>query len=301
MRFSGHETFSIREGWLYKGLSVLNEEPDLFEKPLPHDHLGVGSNMGKSIKHWLAAAGLAVRKETLGRSRSKKLVVSEFGNLVLAEDPYFNRLATWCFVHVNLVKSEESTGSWEWFFHSCGETVFSRNEVAEQLGQWANFGAAKPPSATTLQKDLNCLLASYAQRIPSDHLDPEEAMDCPLWDLGLLAFYRGSQSFRANRGVKKLAGEVIGYALASAIEDDPDRDKRGRRQITFEEASTAKGGPGKCFLMGPSSLYEAVSAAIANNPKCGLQIESQAGQRMIKIDNRSPIEWVKAYYERAGE
>lgn len=301
MRFSGHETFAIREGWLYKGLSSLKATPGLFENPLPHDQLGVGSNMGKSIKHWLAATGLAERHESQGRSRGKRIEVSAFGDLVLDRDPYFNELATWAFVHVNLVNSEETTGAWEWFFRHCGESVFSRNDASELLSQWAKFAAPKLPSATTLQKDLNCLLASYAQRIPSDNLDPEEAMDCPLWDLGLLAFYRGSQSFRANRSAKDLPGEVIGYALASSVDADENLDRRRFRQISFENACTAQGGPGSSFLLGPSSLYETVSKAISNNPKCGLQIDSQAGQRIIKFKAWTPLEWAKTYYDSVGD
>lgn len=28
MRFGGHETFPVREGWLHKGLKLVVEEPD---------------------------------------------------------------------------------------------------------------------------------------------------------------------------------------------------------------------------------------------------------------------------------
>ena len=64
MRFGGHETFHIREGWLHKGVKLLLEDP----KKLVHEHaadwLGVGNNMAKSIRHWLVATGLASRSGT---------------------------------------------------------------------------------------------------------------------------------------------------------------------------------------------------------------------------------------------
>jgi hypothetical protein len=53
MRFGGHETFAIREGWLHKGLRLLADEPHLLADDHAADWLGVGRNMAKSIRHWL--------------------------------------------------------------------------------------------------------------------------------------------------------------------------------------------------------------------------------------------------------
>jgi hypothetical protein len=51
MRFGGHETFAIREGWLHKGLMLLANHPARVDDNHVADWLGVGRNMGKSIKH----------------------------------------------------------------------------------------------------------------------------------------------------------------------------------------------------------------------------------------------------------
>ena len=59
MRFSGHETFPVRDGWLHKGLKLLIDAPDVLHDKYAADHLGVGNNMAKSIRHWLLATGLA--------------------------------------------------------------------------------------------------------------------------------------------------------------------------------------------------------------------------------------------------
>ncbi len=50
MRFGGHETFPIREGWLNKGLRLLVEDPIKMTDEYYADWLGVGRNMGKAIK-----------------------------------------------------------------------------------------------------------------------------------------------------------------------------------------------------------------------------------------------------------
>ena len=61
MKFSGHETFAIREGWLHKGLKLLIEEPKKLYDEYVADFLGVGKNMSRSIRHWLEVTGLAER------------------------------------------------------------------------------------------------------------------------------------------------------------------------------------------------------------------------------------------------
>jgi hypothetical protein len=298
MRFSGHETFAIREGWLYKGISALSETPNFFNDPYPADRLGVGNNMGKSIKHWLLSAGLAERAGGEGRKRGREIVLSKFGALVLKHDPYFNSLATWCFIHINLVHSDETTACWNWFLTNCADSIFARSDAQEQFHRWAKYEASRQPSPTTLHKDLNCFLASYAQKVPPEKSDAEEATDCPLWELGLITYYRGSQRFRANRGFKPVPAHAIGFALSSSV---PQNDNRKKEEISFEDAAALNGGPGKSFLMGPGALYECVDHAVTHETKCPISIGSQVGQRTIIYNNIAPYDWAEAYYTLKGQ
>lgn len=57
MKFGGHETFPVREGWLHKGLKLVVEEPEKLVDEHVADWLGVGRNMAKSIRYWLQATG----------------------------------------------------------------------------------------------------------------------------------------------------------------------------------------------------------------------------------------------------
>ena len=67
MGFGGHETFSIREGWLHRGLQLLKEDPERLLDEYAADWLGVGRNMAKSIRYWLAATGIADANSSPGR------------------------------------------------------------------------------------------------------------------------------------------------------------------------------------------------------------------------------------------
>ena len=57
-RLKGHESFTLREGWLTKGLNAVHENPRVFSESSGADALGVGTNMAKSIRYWLRTAGL---------------------------------------------------------------------------------------------------------------------------------------------------------------------------------------------------------------------------------------------------
>src|SRR5262249_29758269 len=51
-KFSGHQTFVFRYGWLEKGGRGVNECPTLFSEDDALVRLGVGKNMVSSIQHW---------------------------------------------------------------------------------------------------------------------------------------------------------------------------------------------------------------------------------------------------------
>lgn len=89
MKFSGHETFPVREGWLHKGMKLLSEEPEQFLNEEVADLLGVGRNMAKAIRHWLLVTGLASATGNELRGRASLLHLTELGQLVWAHDPYF--------------------------------------------------------------------------------------------------------------------------------------------------------------------------------------------------------------------
>ena len=57
-KFSGHQTFVFRFGWLEKGVRGVNEHPDLFSREDALVLLGVGKNMVESIRYWCSVTQL---------------------------------------------------------------------------------------------------------------------------------------------------------------------------------------------------------------------------------------------------
>jgi len=116
MRFGGHETFAIREGWFAKIIGALQDCPDIFISDYPEDYLGVGRNMAKSMKHWMVATGVAHRHGA-GRNITG-YSLSPFGKLISDYDPHFMTRSVWQMIHVNLVNNPEHAATLK--LHRCG-------------------------------------------------------------------------------------------------------------------------------------------------------------------------------------
>jgi len=294
VRFGGHETFAIREGWLHKGLRLLQENSEIFTQDDVADHLGVGRNMGKAIRHWLLATQLAEPAPESISGKRALLQMTELGRTVWKLDPYFLSEGTWWILHVNLVNNPAFAASWAWFFNSFGHDRFDRAVCVESLKRQIEMKTKKPPSASTLDRDLGCMLASYARTIPNTHDDPEDGADCPFRDLGLLSFFKTSGYYQIHHEVKPIPPEVLGYAISKCFEHTSGGARAS--DISITDAARKPGGPGRCFALTPETLFEVASRAESLSDNGAIQISGMAGDRVIRVKQQSPLDWVIAHY-----
>lgn len=297
MKFGGHETFAIREGWLHKGLKLLRESPERLHDPHVADWLGVGRNMGKSIKHWLLATGLATVSGGVGKNFH--LVVTPLGELIADRDPYFIQVGTWWALHVELINCREHAVTWWWFFNYFSLTRFDRPMCLGALQTHLELTKQRAPAPKTLQRDIACLISTYATYLPTETTDPEDADDCPLRELGLMTYSRATGTCTLDAAIKDVPAELLGYALSKGLGLSGTGAKM--IDITLREASSLEGGPGKAFVMGPDALFE---LALRSEPMVGrskLEVAGLGAERTIRLASRHRHEWLADYYGRTGE
>jgi hypothetical protein len=293
MRFGGHETFWIREGWLHKGLKLLIEKPDLLVDEYAADWLGVGRNMAKSIRHWMVATGLAERPAP---GKNACLQATEFGSLVYDRDAYFSEIGTWWMLHVNLINAPTHAASWHWFFNNFTLSRFEKSQCEEGLCQHLQLSESRLPSPRTLERDIACLLSSYARPIPGQHEDPEEARDCPFTELGLMSYFRDSGYYQLHQVEKKIPTRVFGYALSKGFESAAEGD--GMIDIPLHEVARQPGGPGRAFALTSEALFEVILAVEDMASTGDIQIAGLAGNRVVRIHKKAPLEWAEDYYRK---
>lgn len=294
MRFGGHETFAIREGWLHKGLKMVVEEPGRLVNEHAADWLGVGINMAKSIRHWLQATGLAVPAPEKRSGKTVLLKETALGRLVYERDPYFVENGTWWALHVNLVNAPEHAASWVWFFNHFNLNRFERSVCVESIFRHLEMSKARMPSIKTLQRDIACLLNTYARVIPAEHDDPEEARDCPFIELGLLSYFRTSGYFQSHQGLKDIPPHLFGYALSKAFPEAGTG--KGIIDITIREVVRQPGGPCRAFMLTAESLFEMALKVQSSTQRGDLEIAGLATDRVIRVRKKKPLDWLKGYY-----
>ena len=292
MKFSGHETFAIREGWLHKGLKLLIEESELLYDEYVADWLGVGKNMSRSIRHWLNVTGLAERVR--GKGRQAPLEKTELGQLIYDRDPYFVDIGTWWALHVNLVNAGEQVFTWSWFFNDFSFSRFERSMCRDRLLRYVENLRSRPPSEKTIERDVACMLQSYARVIPTEDKDPEDALECPFVELGLLSYFRTSGYYQVHQGEKEIPVHLLGYALSRAFEEV--REGEDTVDISVREAVTRSGGPGRAFVLTSESLLSLALQAEETDPNKDIQVIGLAGDRRIRIRRMQPVDWLKNHY-----
>jgi len=295
MRFGGHETFQIREGWLNKGLRTLIENPELLAEDNFADRLGVGRNMGKSIKHWLTATGLADLVPAPNSPKKKRLQVNDLGKIIFEYDPYFMENGTWWALHVNLVNNPDFAYSWNWFFNIFNLIRFERAVCLEGLRQQLQFQRNNMPAIKTLQRDLNCLLGSYAKRIPNEEEDPEDASYCPFIGLNLMSYYPSSGFYVLNNGIKKIHRELIGYSLAICS----DNFSKGHEfvDVSIRDAAQIAGGPGRCFVLSNETFFDIIQSIEDSGYNQDFNLSGSAGERLLRIRCKESFQWMKEFYQ----
>lgn len=204
VKLKGHESFSIREGWLTKGIIEVKNNDKIFSEKNATDILGMGTNMVKSLKFWLTTSNLIVEDKKC----SYKL--SELGELIYKYDLYLEDIFSLYLIHNEIVKNSEKAVVWNYFFYKSNLREFNKRELLEQLEYL--FDAEKLEyNEKMLIDDINILLKTYANDEKNEN--PEINFTCPLTELNLIKKINKDKYQRINSNVDKLNVLIFYYCL----------------------------------------------------------------------------------------
>ena len=301
MRFGGHQTFFIREGWLHKGLKLLIEDEERDEKLLTHefsaDYLGVGKNMAMAIRHWLVATGLAEHEINAKGKSQKNLLPTILGRITWKNDPYFAEESTWWILHINLVHSVDYAYTWNWFFNHFNFERFDRSICVELLERKVTLSKGIKASRNTLDRDALCMFGGYARSIPAQTKDPEESIDCPFAELGLINYYRTTGYYKVNKDIKNIDFSVFMYSISLLFHSN---DNSEFVDIPFYDLVRIDNSPGKIFQLSNEALFDLLVYYEAES-NGNLFIRGLAGERQIVVKSISSEEWLHHLYQSIEE
>ena len=194
MKFRAHETFSIRKNWLAKGIRGISERGDVFtaKDASAMDYFGIGRNMVYSLRYWLSATGIA-KEEKDTSSKKTVLRFTELGKLIFENDPYVQELGTLWLLQYKLSSNFLGATSWYYFFNEFNLSEFRREDFVSALQNFVSIkikvdDKEKMPALRSLEDDFDCIINTYVSRFRTGakEIDPEDNLDSPLAELGLI-------------------------------------------------------------------------------------------------------------------
>lgn len=182
-RFSGHESFACRYGWLPKFYQLLVQSPDLIRQDEQvMVKLGIGRNMVKSVRFWAQAFGL------MDDSPSTPPQATPFAHWLLDQqsghDPYLEDVGSLWLLHWRLV-STAKLAAWEVAFMEIPEREILGRFLLQKVERRATE-LEKKLSASTIRQHVDIFLNCYATPLSTSGQSVEESLGCPLQELGLV-------------------------------------------------------------------------------------------------------------------
>ena len=272
-KFSGHETFPLRYGWLYKAVSYMHVNKD--ERPLKpvtsgssEDkekavvRMGVGKNMVSSIAYW------AIASKMIDVTNRDEDALTEIAADLFGEDegesgwdPYMERIGTVWLLHWLLNRDYQTVTSYRWFFNRFNGQRFDKQQLLDALtldAEKLKFDGSKKAAKKTLNhktisKDIDCFLQGYTYRSSSNSKISEDSFSSPLVELGLIRTLEDGRykKYNADLGEQEsLPIEVFTYALIDFWNEHAKESKT----ISFDRLLTAEGSPARIFRLSQSAL-----------------------------------------------
>jgi len=280
IRLQGHEKFALRDGWLTKGLSIIDKRPDAFLGSEGPDLFGIGNNMVKSLRYWMKAFKLIEENPGVGAK------LSELGKIILQNDVYLEKNFTLWILHSQIAKNIADATTWYMFFNKCNVIDMEKDEIEKILyREISQYVMGQPFSENSLKNDVDVLLNMYSKNKMNS--DPEDKSQSPFANLGLVKNTENlySQTSPKRRDIDEW---VVLYELAEMMRD--------KNEISIERVLNGTCGISHIYQVKPVLANELLDRLDAAEY---IRVDRTAGLDMIYRTKAFTTESVMAdYYKR---
>lgn len=307
--FTGHETFPLRYGWLKKAFDATvtsdysKDNRSIFRDDDAIARFGVGKNMVASMRHWATSVGVIADD-----SKTGTITPTELGNLIFGDakhlglDPYLEDPSSLWLIHWQLCSLPNKT-TWYYVFNHYPSEQFDRSHIVDGLMKLSSDRDWGRVSAATVRRDVECFVRSYVTKPATGKASPEDSLESPLAELGLIKPIGKRDGFRLVRGSKpSLKDGVFLYALVEFWKSSIYKDLN---QIPFDFLVHAPGSPARVFLLDENSLAERLMQIDSYSDNVLSWSETSGMKTIIKNANRcfrdDPLDYVKGDFSNQSE
>lgn len=298
MPFAKHNTFHIREGWLFKGMAAIKtaeaegQPATIFRDKDAPEKLGIGRNMVFALRFWMQATGLT--KET-SENRLTVQRLTPFGEMVWKCDRFLENEGTLWLIHYNLACSQNQATTWFWFFNHYAPVAFDDHTCLEALSRWiVTIQPDKPIALSSLKKDVDCLLKTYL--VDHETRTPENLIESPLGQLNLLSQVEDGprKRYRMERlDPARLDPLILLYVLT----DQQARKENPREyQVKLSQVLREPMNAGRVFNLTTAALTDLLAELNKQHADWGVRFDRTAGLDQITLRPIEPLEILGRYY-----
>ena len=272
-RFSGHESFVCRYGWLPKVFRAVVSDPHLLRNDeLAMNTLGIGRNMVKSLQFWAEATGVIAVGSTGVH------VPGPIGTRLFAKsgwDTYLESLESLWLIHWQL-STNAGLAAWNEVFCEGKLIRFDRQRLINGLTQRGS-GLVRPLASSTLEQHTSIFIQSYYQA----ERGADDTSWCPLQDLGLIKATKtedGRTLYNTDVAAPVgLSPRIFGMVLVDFLA----RQGRGNWTADFNNVLKGEYSPGVVFRLDEYQLRQFIENAIAGPFQGALRFVDTADTQSI--------------------
>lgn len=297
MAFAKHETFYIREGWLFKGMAAIREAeeegrlPTIFLDADAPERLGIGQNMVRSLRFWMQASGLTEEKLE-DRQRVQRL--TSFGRLIWTYDRYLENDATLWLIHYHLACNQDLATTWYWFFNHFAPSLFDEHVFLEALRSWVISNSPEQEIATgSLKRDVDCFLQTY---LPSKTFrTPEELTESPLSRLSILSRIGDDQGKRYK--MERLdSNRFHPLILLYVLVDRQLKMRNGISQVGLSDVLREPMNAGRVFCLTTTALSDLLAQINKDYQDWRVHFVRTSGLDLLTLPIPEPTDILTRYY-----
>ena len=288
-RFSGHQTFPLRYGWLYKYYQVSQFENF---SALTIDDLmvewGVGKNMVEGLKYWADRVGIY--------DKNDENVVSNEYSLIDQHDAHLENINSIWLIHWLLCRNVSELTAYRVFFNFYNGQKVDKTSLmvfVKDLFEARQFEAdtkkksiLQLPSESTVSKDLSTFFLTYATK--KSGKVSEDSFSSPLSELGLLKQFDKQTYLCELEDRSSLSDAVFTYALLDYFAS-LSSESNTVTTMSFDSFLMNEGSPARVFRMSQSEVEIRLErAAELTSGKIGWT--DTQGLRQIQIKDSTALE-----------
>ncbi|NRB62245.1 MAG: DUF4007 family protein [Saprospiraceae bacterium] len=311
-KFTGHDTFPLRYGWLYKAANYLKTNdkfPSSDDKGEIRNaiiNFGVGKNMVKAIKYWAEYTQIIDTTKNAGRVIKHEMTAEGkylFGNKDCeGKDPYLEQVASIWLLHFWLNFNDNYLTAYRYFFNYSNVQHFEKTKLVVDCTESAKkLVTNEIGNESTLKKDIDCFLNTYCKKFKSTAAKKKLTIDedhftSPLSELNLIQDNGGG--FYVSDLVERpeLPIQIFIYALIRFTK--LETQDSNINSIDFESLLTKPFSPGRIFRLSESGLGQKLDEAQVFSEGEISWIDS-LGLRQVKVETtsmNSPDSYLDKFY-----